>query len=397
MTENNPYDEMMPVETAQDNNALVDVEQSRAVAEVQSAMTIAKRFPRNEKNAMDRILTACTRPTLAESAVYTYGRGGTEVSGPTIRLAEALAQAWGNMQFGIRELSQANGESTVEAYAWDIENNTRQVKTFQVPHTRYTRAKGNTRLVDPRDIYEKVANQGARRLRACILGIIPGDVVEAALRQCEATMSIKAEVTPERIQSLLEKFGQYNVTKEMIEARIQRRIEAMTPALMVQLGKIWNSLRDGMSSTSDWFKPETSDDKPKGLAEKLAEKAAEMKANDPKPPVDDPEPPTPPAKKKAPVAEKKKAPAPEQPAQADEPGPPEYTGEGLPGVPLSELGKEKVFPPAPPKKADQKPPVLCPAQKKGVYPGECLDCDTRKTEGCDAYDEYLFELAQAGE
>ena len=69
-------------------------------------------------------------------------RGGQSVEGPSIRLAETLAQEWGNIQYGIRELSQSNGESTVEAFAWDIQTNTRQVKVFQVPHVRYSK-KGN--------------------------------------------------------------------------------------------------------------------------------------------------------------------------------------------------------------------------------------------------------------
>lgn len=233
-------------------NAIADVEQARAVAETQGAMVIAKRFPRDPIAAMDRILNACTRPTLAEGALYTYARGGDDISGPSIRLAEALAQNWGNIQFGIRELEQRGGDSTVEAFSWDVETNTRQVKTFQVRHERHTK-KGVTKLTDPRDVYELVANQGSRRLRACILGIIPGDVVEAAVRQCESTLKTKAKVTPERIQSLLEKFAEFKVTKDQIEKRIQRRIEAMTPAQVVSLGKIYNSMKDGMSEAADWF------------------------------------------------------------------------------------------------------------------------------------------------
>ncbi|MDT1904179.1 hypothetical protein FPK34_26285, partial [Acinetobacter baumannii] len=77
-------------------------------------------------------------------------------------------------------LSSENGESTVEAFAWDVETNTRQTKVFQVPHIRYTR-NGSKKLTDPRDIYELVANNGARRLRACILGVIPGDVIDDAV------------------------------------------------------------------------------------------------------------------------------------------------------------------------------------------------------------------------
>lgn len=233
-------------------NAVAESDQQRAIAETQAAMIIAKRFPRNQMEASDRVMTACTRPTLAEHALYSYARGGTEVTGPSIRMAEVLAQNWGNIKFGIRELDQRDGESSVEAFAWDMETNTYQTKTFQVPHIRYTR-NGTKRLEDPRDIYELVANQGARRLRACILGVIPGDVIEAAVKQCELTLRTKIEVTPELIKSLLDKFEKYKVTKAMIEARIQRHIEVITPALVVQLGKIYNSLEDGMSGPAEWF------------------------------------------------------------------------------------------------------------------------------------------------
>lgn len=243
-----------PFQTSRrENNAIAETSQQREIAEVQAAMVIAKKFPRDPVEAMDRILNACTRPSLAEGALYSYGRGGSDVTGPSIRLAEALAQSWGNLQFGIRELSQSNGESTVEAFAFDLETNTRQVKVFQVPHIRYTR-NGTKKLEDPRDIYELVANQGARRLRACILGVIPGDVVDAAVRQCETTLHTSADVSPERIKSMVDAFeANYGVTAEMIQKRIGRRIDAINAALIVQLKKIYQSLKDGMSKPSDWF------------------------------------------------------------------------------------------------------------------------------------------------
>ena len=246
----NPFAAQLPARQTQ--NAIADANQQREIAEVQAAMVIAKKFPRDPIAAMEKILNACTRPTLAEGALYSYGRGGTEVTGPSIRLAEAIAQAWGNVQFGIRELEQRNGESTVEAYAWDIENNTRQVKVFQVPHVRHTR-RGANALTDPRDIYELVANQGARRLRACILGVIPGDVTEAAVAACEQTLRASADVSPEGIKKLIAAFEPFGVGKEHIERRIQSRIEAIRPAQVVQLKKVYQSLRDGMSTPAEWF------------------------------------------------------------------------------------------------------------------------------------------------
>jgi hypothetical protein len=281
----NPFQNGMAI-TPNQSGAMVEIEQSRSVAEAQAAIAIAKRFPRNQIECMDKILNACTRQSLAESALYTYFRGGTDITGPSIRLAEAIAQAWGNLDFGIRELEQKNGASTVEAYAWDMESNTRQTKIFQVKHWRSTK-KGGYQLSDPRDIYEHIANNAARRLRACILGVIPGDVVEAAVNQCNLTLKTKADVTPERIANLLEKFSAFGVTKKQIEERIQRRIDAITPALMVSLGKIYNSLKDGMSAPADWFTPGESAKTDKkgtdGLKDKLKGQKKADKKTEPTP------------------------------------------------------------------------------------------------------------------
>ena len=160
---------------------------SRQAQEVQGAIVMAKKFPRDEYDAMERIKRTCQRATLAEQAIYSYPRGGQTVMGPSIRLAEALAQNWGNIDYGVIELEQKNGSSEMMAYAWDLESNTRVTKIFTVEHKRDTR-KGTYQLTDSRDIYEATANFGARRMRACILGVIPGDVVDMAVGECKETV-----------------------------------------------------------------------------------------------------------------------------------------------------------------------------------------------------------------
>lgn len=263
---------------------LAEVAAQREIASIQGAMAIAKRFPRNQKKALDRILIACQRPSLAEKSLYSYARGGTEITGPSIRLAEAIAQQWGNLDFGIRELEQRFGESTVEAYAWDLETNTRRAVTFQVRHIRHTK-KGTKNLEDPRDIYEMVANLGARRLRASILAVIPGDVVDAAVEQCEQTLKAKADASPEAIQKMLTVFGEYGVNKTMIEARIQRKLESITAAQIISLRKIFNSLRDGMSKPEDWFdliEEELEEKKKPGRPPKISVKPPESPPGDTK-------------------------------------------------------------------------------------------------------------------
>ena len=149
----------------------VSVESQRATAAIQGAMAIAKRFPRNTDAAIERILNSCRRASFAQTATYSYTRGDQVVTGPSIRMAETLAINWGNLECVVKELENKDGMSTMEAACFDLESNTRIFKVFQVKHERQTR-KGTTRLEDSRDIYELLANNGSRRLRACILAMI---------------------------------------------------------------------------------------------------------------------------------------------------------------------------------------------------------------------------------
>jgi hypothetical protein len=283
-----------PIAARPSTNAVAQTDQQRAIAEVQAAMMIARLNPRDPIASMDRILNACARPALADSAVYTYSRGGSDVSGPSIRLAETLAQNWGNIKTSVRELDQVNGVSTVQTIAWDLETGYQCDKVFQVPHIRYTR-QGAKRLEDPRDIYELIANQGARRLRACILAVIPGDVTEAAVAQCEVTMKAKADTSPEGIAKIVGAFEQFGVTKEQIEKRIQRRLDAIQPAQVVSLKKIYASLRDGMSQPSEWFEAveqpadEKAASKTESVKETLRKRTEQAKTEKPQdqPPQDD--------------------------------------------------------------------------------------------------------------
>lgn len=240
---------------ASTKGATTEMMMTRQSQEVQAAIVIAKRFPRNYVESFNRVLEACKRRKLAENAVYEYPRGGERVTGPSIRLAEALAQNWGNIDFGITELEQRDGESQVMAYAWDLETNTRQTKIFAVKHIRHTK-KGDYPLTDPRDIYELVANNGARRLRACILGVIPGDVVDAAVEQCNRTLASANGGAPlvDTIRAMAAAFkDEFGVTLPMLEKYIGWKAESFSAQDVVKLRRVYTSLRDGMTKKEEVF------------------------------------------------------------------------------------------------------------------------------------------------
>lgn len=235
------------------NAGTIEIESSRAIAEAQGKLVIAKRFPRDEARAFAKIMESCKRRGLAEEATYAFPRGGQTVSGPSIRLAEELARAWGNIDYGIRELSRKDGLSEMEAYAWDLETNTSSSQKFTVRHIRDTRGGGQA-LTDERDIYELTANQGARRLRARILAILPPDLVEAALAECKLTLAGKSdEPIADRVRKMIRAFEKFGVTAAMIEARLGHSLDSILPDELADLVGIYNSLKGSISKAGDWF------------------------------------------------------------------------------------------------------------------------------------------------
>lgn len=230
-----------------------EVQKNRSIQEVQGQIIMAKKFPRNEARALEKILSSCKRKKLAEESQYTFPRSGKSITGASIRLAEVIAQYWGNLSFGVHELDQSNGESIMEAFCWDLETNVRQSKVFKVKHERVAQGKIN-KLKDPRDIYELTANYGSRRLRACILGVIPQDIFEEAIEECNRTLSgNNNEPIEDRLRRMVSAFNNIGVRSELIETMKSKELKFFTTDDIGEMIKIYNSIKDGITKISDWF------------------------------------------------------------------------------------------------------------------------------------------------
>ena len=246
---------------------------AREIATIQGQIVVAKKFPRDEQMVFKRLEKVCSRETLANTAMYEYSRGGTSIVGPSIRLAEALAKAYGNLKYGIEELENAGGESKVRAFAYDLEANTMAERIFTVKHIRDTR-NGSKKLTEQRDIYELVANQGSRRLRACILEAIPADIVDYAVGLCNKTRAAHVRLTPETFSALENAFKGFGVNRAMIEGLIQCKLEAISTGKYLRLRDIYASLKDGMGTVEDFFDTSLSD---AAQAAQKAQKKVEQK------------------------------------------------------------------------------------------------------------------------
>ena len=232
------------------------IEQSRAIAEVQAAVVAAKSCPRDVQGAIAEMREACAQRALADRAFFSYRRAGSTVNGETIHLARELARIWGNVQYGIAELRRddAEGVSEVQAFAWDVQANTRPSTAFIVPHQRDTRD-GRKPLTDLRDVYENNANQGARRVREMIFAILPRWFIDEAVGCCRLALAGEAGAKPlaERVADAVNMFEARGVRRTQLEDHAGMKVNDWTSADVVNLGILYRSIERGEISRDEAF------------------------------------------------------------------------------------------------------------------------------------------------
>ncbi len=275
------------------------VEQSRAVAEVQSAVIVAQQIPRDMQRAEAEMRDTCGRMAMAEQAFYRVQNRGT---GPSVHLMRELARVWGNVQYGVNELHRDDnrGESEVQAWAWDVQTNTRSARTFIVPHARM--AKGRRQeLTDLGDITNNNNNAGARAVRECISAILPKWFTEDAQNVCKNTLENGEGIPlPRRVEIMLGKFRELGITETQLENKIGKKRGAWDAGDVAQMGITYTSItRDGFDK-AEMFPPVA------GVT------ADEIKAKAPEKPKSEPAPAAAPAPDPAPA-----------PESSNEPGDPE--------------------------------------------------------------------------
>lgn len=277
--------------------------QTREMIETLGMMQMAKMAPRVPAEVDARLLQAAQNESLAVAAEYIYVKGGTEVTGLSIRAAEALARAYGNLDFGMRELEVNNQKTTCQAYCWDMETNLRACEVFAVPHSRTKgvwdmgRRVGTevVQITDQRELDEITRSRGARIKRGCILGIIPIDVQERFAEACERTLSAKIDKMIEKrgetggirevIDSMLQKLETtYGVTRQMVCDRFQRKNPADLMNLdnrqIVMLYRILAGLKEGIATPADYFKGASSERATAATAAKDGGEKKPQKAKD---------------------------------------------------------------------------------------------------------------------
>ncbi len=293
------------------NVGAISIESERAIAEARGQIQVAQMFPRDVAAARAELMSECDCLEFAQVAAYAVPRAGGTVTGPSIRLAEAVASAYGHMEWGHRELSRGDGKSEVEVYAWDKQKNNRRIRQITVDHFRDTK-QGPQKLRDSKDIDDKIANVASKQMRGAILALVPKSFTEAAIARCRATLAGGGGVPlKQRVEKMIDAFAKIGVTTELLKKHLDHPLDQTNGDELADLMAIYNAIKNGGDKIADHFGAieEDQTDGAKSAAAALAETAQKAAATQQRAPAKAAAAKEKPAAAAAPAAAKDAAPA----------------------------------------------------------------------------------------
>lgn len=93
-------------------------------AEIDTAISTAKAFPRSLKKFLDKATSMATlTEDIAASCSYSLPRGGRSLDGPSVRLAEIVCASYTNIRAGARVIANDGKTITAQGICHDLENN----------------------------------------------------------------------------------------------------------------------------------------------------------------------------------------------------------------------------------------------------------------------------------
>ena len=210
--------------------------------EIDSQIATAKQYPRSLARVKDEAKSlACMDPATAFSCWYTVPRGGKNIEGPSVRLAEIMASAWGNLRYGARVIDEDDHFITVQGFAHDLEKN--HAVTFEI-RRRITYKDGRKYNDDMIAITSNAAS--AIALRNCIFRVVPRALVNVILTDARACAAGSIKNLEESRGNIVKYFGEKKIEKGRILAVVGRAsIDDITINDVLILRNLAESIKNG--------------------------------------------------------------------------------------------------------------------------------------------------------
>lgn len=210
----------------------------------------AKAYPRSIATFTRRATEMATlTPDIAASCVYALPRDGRTIEGPSARLAEICASAWGNLRIQAGTTGEDERFITGRGEAWDVETNV--AIGFEV-RRRITNRKGETYNDDMITVTGNAAASIA--LRNAVFKAIPAAFWKPIYAKCRQVIAGDIKTFAVRRDEMLKLFAVMGVTEQRLCGAIGVKGKAdITIDHMVTLTGFYTALKDGDTTIEEAF------------------------------------------------------------------------------------------------------------------------------------------------
>lgn len=262
-------------------NEVIQIQQAEMLqainrSEVDMQVSTAKQYPRELSKVLNQIATYATMDVeTASECFYVLRRngdnGGSAIEGLSVRMAEIIAGAWGNLRVQTRIIGNDGKTITAQGVCHDLETN---VAVSVEVKRRITDRNGRTYSEDMQVVTGNAAS--AIAFRNAVLKVVPKAVTKkviAEVKQVALGQAIDLETSR---QNCLANFAKAGVTEKMIFELFEiSKIEEIDKNLLFELKGLWNAIKEGSTTVQEAFVKPVEERK---QAEEAKRKAEETKA-----------------------------------------------------------------------------------------------------------------------
>lgn len=267
------------------DNEIIEVKQAEMLqainrAEVDIQIATAKQYPRDINASLNKIATyAMMDKETAEDCFYVLRRqdangNSSVIEGLSVRMAEIIAGAWGNLRVQTRIIGNDGRMITAQAICHDLETNFAVSKEVK---RRITTKSGKTYSEDMQVVTGNAAASIA--FRNAVLAVIPKAITKRVINEVKQVALGQAIDVETARKNCLANFAKAGVNESMICQYLGiKSIAEIDKERLFELRATWNAIREGTTTVQETFIQPAIEAKAQAAAEKKSNSAQEKAA-----------------------------------------------------------------------------------------------------------------------
>lgn len=232
-------------------------------AEIDIQIATAKKYPRSITAFLRQALEMATLDEeTAASMFYVLPRDGKRIEGPSIRLAEVVGSAWGNLRYGARMVEDTGTTVVAQGACFDLEKN---VACSVEVSTRVTNRQGIRYSADM--VNNTALASQSKALRNAIFRVVPMAYIKGILEQCKLVALGKGLTMEQQRGKAVAAFLKLDprLTEAVLLKLLGRKgIEDVTTDDVIALRGFYTAVKDGELTVEEFVKQALREETPAG-------------------------------------------------------------------------------------------------------------------------------------